>query len=220
MVLDIEGTYWNPILMKLLSLSFVWKHIVLANYRIDPKVLEPHLPRHTFLDLYEGACLVSIVGFLFLWKKGTEDHSRQFGVFYCWTLLRLQQMVRQPDAGTPTGPSGLEIPGVIVLQGGLSVWGFLYEGICAFPLWGTPLCSVRKRIGSRHDAVADIINDYCQTSLTFILPQGAQRFSKGSQWATLFASVAVLCIIDGKLLFRAAWNGFWLNMRHGAVQKT
>lgn len=55
--------------MKLLSLSCAWKHIVLANYRIDPKVLEPHLPRHTALDSYQGECLISIVGFLFLDAK-------------------------------------------------------------------------------------------------------------------------------------------------------
>lgn len=52
--------------MKALSLSCAWRNIIISNYRIDPKVLEPYLPRHTFLDLYQGECLISIVGFLFL----------------------------------------------------------------------------------------------------------------------------------------------------------
>ncbi|MEX2594601.1 MAG: DUF2071 domain-containing protein [Anditalea sp.] len=51
--------------MKFLSLSCAWQNIVLVNYRIDPNILTPYLPRHTYLDLYEGECLISIVGFLF-----------------------------------------------------------------------------------------------------------------------------------------------------------
>lgn len=38
----------------------------MANYRIDPRILAPHLPRNTALDLYQEECLMSIVGFLFL----------------------------------------------------------------------------------------------------------------------------------------------------------
>src|SRR5690554_4083447 len=52
--------------MSILSLSCAWRNLVLANYRIDPKVLAPYLPTHTALDLYQGECLISIVGFLFL----------------------------------------------------------------------------------------------------------------------------------------------------------
>lgn len=51
--------------MKLLTLSCAWRNIILVNYRITPKELEPFLPRHTDLDLYQGDCLISIVGFIF-----------------------------------------------------------------------------------------------------------------------------------------------------------
>lgn len=52
--------------MTFLSLSCAWRNLILVNYRIDPKVLAPYLPRHTTLDFYGGECLVSIAGFLFL----------------------------------------------------------------------------------------------------------------------------------------------------------
>ena len=37
----------------------------MLNYRVDPALLEPYVPRGTTLDHWEGATYVSIVGFLF-----------------------------------------------------------------------------------------------------------------------------------------------------------
>lgn len=37
----------------------------MANYIVDPQVLMPLLPPHTELDLFNGKCLVSLVGFMF-----------------------------------------------------------------------------------------------------------------------------------------------------------
>lgn len=38
----------------------------MANYEIDPAVLEPLVPRGTEIDLWHGRCFVSVVGFQFL----------------------------------------------------------------------------------------------------------------------------------------------------------
>ncbi len=37
----------------------------MANYVIDPTVLEPYIPARTELDLYKGKCFVSLIGFMF-----------------------------------------------------------------------------------------------------------------------------------------------------------
>jgi len=42
-----------------------WEKLLMANYVINPDVLLPYLPAHTELDLFEGKCYVSLVGFLF-----------------------------------------------------------------------------------------------------------------------------------------------------------
>lgn len=42
-----------------------WKNLTFINYEIDPKILQPHVPKGTELDLYNGKCYVSVVGFLF-----------------------------------------------------------------------------------------------------------------------------------------------------------
>ncbi|WP_310377373.1 DUF2071 domain-containing protein [Flavobacterium sp.] len=42
-----------------------WENIIMANYEIDPKILEPFLPKGVELDLFEQKCYVSLVGFMF-----------------------------------------------------------------------------------------------------------------------------------------------------------
>jgi uncharacterized protein len=50
-----------------------WENIVMANYEIDPKILQPYLPKGVELDLFEGKAYVSLVGFMF-------KNTRLFGI--------------------------------------------------------------------------------------------------------------------------------------------
>lgn len=47
-------------------LSAEWRDLLMLNFEIDPKVLEPLLPRGTELDRWRGRAYVSVVGFNFL----------------------------------------------------------------------------------------------------------------------------------------------------------
>jgi len=54
--------------MSFLTAPFLtaqWRHLAMLNYRVDPQLLQPLLPRATQLDLYDGAAYVSLVGFMF-----------------------------------------------------------------------------------------------------------------------------------------------------------
>ncbi|MCS7001247.1 MAG: DUF2071 domain-containing protein [Dehalococcoidia bacterium] len=42
-----------------------WKHLLMLNWAVDPRVLRPRVPRGVELDLEQGVCYVSLVGFLF-----------------------------------------------------------------------------------------------------------------------------------------------------------
>ena len=42
-----------------------WKNLTFINYEIDPKILQPHVPKGTELDFFNGKCYVSVVAFLF-----------------------------------------------------------------------------------------------------------------------------------------------------------
>lgn len=46
-----------------------WRKLALANYTIDQKLLEKYVPVGTELDLWEGKCYVSLVGFMFVNTK-------------------------------------------------------------------------------------------------------------------------------------------------------
>ena len=46
-------------------LTAEWRKLAIANYVIDQRVLAPYIPVGTELDLWNGNCYVSLIGFLF-----------------------------------------------------------------------------------------------------------------------------------------------------------
>lgn len=46
-------------------LTAQWKNLALINYEIDAEVLEKHLPKGTEIDIWNGKCYISLVGFRF-----------------------------------------------------------------------------------------------------------------------------------------------------------
>lgn len=51
--------------MQTVFLSAQWRKLLMANYAINPAILLPYLPAKTELDLWNGTCYVSLVGFMF-----------------------------------------------------------------------------------------------------------------------------------------------------------
>ena len=47
-------------------LTAKWHDLIMVNYEVDPKLLEPRVPLGTELDFQDGKCFVSLVGFMFL----------------------------------------------------------------------------------------------------------------------------------------------------------
>jgi uncharacterized protein YqjF (DUF2071 family) len=47
-------------------LSAEWRKLAMANYIVDPAILKSYVPAKTELDLWNGNCYVSLVGFMFL----------------------------------------------------------------------------------------------------------------------------------------------------------
>jgi uncharacterized protein YqjF (DUF2071 family) len=58
-----------------------WENIIMANYEIAPKILEPFLPKGVNLDLFDGKCYVSLVGFMFKKTKLFNIPIPYFGTF-------------------------------------------------------------------------------------------------------------------------------------------
>ena len=47
-------------------LTAEWRHLLMINYAVDPKLLLPHIPNGVELDTWNAKTYVSMVGFLFL----------------------------------------------------------------------------------------------------------------------------------------------------------
>ena len=47
-------------------LTAEWRDLIMANYEVDTSLLKSRLPKGTELDLHDGRCFVSLVGFMFL----------------------------------------------------------------------------------------------------------------------------------------------------------
>lgn len=46
-------------------LTAEWNNLAMINYQIDPEILQKYIPPGTELDLFDGKCFVSFIGFLF-----------------------------------------------------------------------------------------------------------------------------------------------------------
>ena len=42
-----------------------WENLILANYLINPSILKKYVPKGTELDIWNGNCYISLVGFMF-----------------------------------------------------------------------------------------------------------------------------------------------------------
>lgn len=42
-----------------------WNNLVLINYQVEPEILKEYIPNGTELDLWDGTCYISLVGFMF-----------------------------------------------------------------------------------------------------------------------------------------------------------
>lgn len=59
----------NKAVTKRTFLDAQWRKLVMVNYAIAPELLKPYIPYNTELDLWEGKCYVSLVGFMFVDTK-------------------------------------------------------------------------------------------------------------------------------------------------------
>lgn len=75
-------------------LTATWSKLVFANYVVDPSVLTPYLPAGATIDLFNGECYVSLVGFLFL---NTRIKGIRFPLHTNFEEFNLRFYVRFPD---------------------------------------------------------------------------------------------------------------------------
>ena len=83
--------------MESTFLTAEWRKLIMANYAVDPLILEPYLPANTELDFWNGRCYVSLVGFLF---KDTRLKGVRVPFHHTFEEVNLRFYVRYNDNGT------------------------------------------------------------------------------------------------------------------------
>lgn len=73
-----------------------WRKLALANYVIDPERLAPYVPAGTELDLWQGKCYLSLVGFMFV---NTRLLGVQVPFHVNFEEVNLRFYVRRREAG-------------------------------------------------------------------------------------------------------------------------
>lgn len=74
-----------------------WEHLIMANYCVDPMVLQSAIPAGTELDFFQGQALCSVVGFLF---RDTRIHGLSIPGYRDFEEVNLRFYVRKQ---TPEG---------------------------------------------------------------------------------------------------------------------
>jgi uncharacterized protein YqjF (DUF2071 family) len=59
----------NSVPLKRTFLDAQWRKLIMINYAVNPEILMPYLPFNTELDIWEGTCYVSLIGFMFVDTK-------------------------------------------------------------------------------------------------------------------------------------------------------
>jgi uncharacterized protein YqjF (DUF2071 family) len=75
-------------------LTAAWRRLVLLNYAVPPEVLQPHVPAHTELDIWNGTCYVSLVGFMF---ENTKVQGLKIPFHVNFEEINLRFYVRHQD---------------------------------------------------------------------------------------------------------------------------
>jgi len=79
--------------MPRVFLTAHWRHLAMVNWRVDPELLAPLVPRGTELDFYRGQTYLSLVGFLFL---DTRLLGLPIPAHRCFEEVNLRFYVRRP----------------------------------------------------------------------------------------------------------------------------
>jgi len=82
-------------------LNAQWKNLIMANYEVNPAVLEKYLPYKTELDTWNGRHYVSLVGFMFL---DTKVLGIKIPFHVNFEEVNLRFYVRYKDETNPNKP--------------------------------------------------------------------------------------------------------------------
>ena len=137
--------------MSFTFLTAEWRKLIMAQYEVTPAVLLPHLPQGLELDLHQGRCFVSLVGFLF-------DRVRLLGIPAPWHTrfeeVNLRFYVRRsmPDGSSRRGVIFLSeiVPRAAITLVAQTLYGEAYSTAPTRHEWSQKPDTLHVRYGWKH----------------------------------------------------------------------
>jgi uncharacterized protein YqjF (DUF2071 family) len=82
-------------------LTAEWRKLLMVNYEVSPELLAPYVPWGTELDLWQGRCYISLVGFMFI---KTRVLGLPIPFHRDFEEVNLRFYVRRKDPGSAQAP--------------------------------------------------------------------------------------------------------------------
>jgi len=82
------------LIMSRIFLKANWENLIMANYEVEPSLLQPYLPNGVELDFYQNKTYVSLVGFMF---KNTSLFGIPIPFFGSFEEINLRFYVRKVE---------------------------------------------------------------------------------------------------------------------------
>jgi len=79
-----------------------WRKLIMFNYSVDPSLLQPLVPPHTQLDVWNDTCYVSLVGFKFV-ETRVKGLKIPFHINFEEINLRFYVKYNDPEKGMKRG---------------------------------------------------------------------------------------------------------------------
>lgn len=125
--------------MKNTFLKAEWKKLLMINYSVDRKLLEPYIPYKTELDIRNGTCYVSLIGFMFL---NTKVKNLKIPLHVNFEEVNLRFYVRHKDQLTGEWKRGVVFIKELVPKAALTfiankIYGEHYETLPMSHSWNS-----------------------------------------------------------------------------------
>ncbi len=164
-------------------LTAEWRKLIMAQYAIDPALLTPYLPHGLDLDLYDGRCYVSLVGFLFTHVR-LKRIAIPFHTQFEEVNLRFYVRRNLPDGSHRRGVVFISeiVPRAAITLAARLFYGEAYSTARTRHTWTTSPTSFDVRYDWRHRGAWQTIAVQASPTPEPIAPNGLDEFITEHYW--------------------------------------
>jgi uncharacterized protein len=168
--------------MQKTFLTAEWRKLIIVNYTVEPETLIPYLPFKTELDLWEGKCYVSLVGFRFI---NTRLKSLALPFHRDFEEINLRFYVRYKEGNTwKRGVTFIKeiVPKATLTFVANSFYSEKYVTLPTRHVWALNHDSIRVMYEWKHLVAWDSIEVNASSTGSDILPGSEEEFITEHYW--------------------------------------